>query len=192
MPGEGLLHRPSTVVGNPGITSRARRRSSWIRPLWPHVGGGYISSCPKGQVRTARTALRSDPRSGIGSQVRGSQGPRVRFSGGTRRLRTCSEPKGGRPAGPPTSSFGRFRMRHARRTGRPCATTSVRFATNVRGWRSIPSNRGWSRARSSGMRRCQWRSVRIPPRSASRPGPRRWPIGRHDLRARRASARLAT
>ena len=59
----------------------------------------YISSCPKGQVRTARTEPGSDPRSGIGSQVRWSQGQRARFTGGTRRLRTCSEPKGGRLAG---------------------------------------------------------------------------------------------
>ena len=111
MPRRRLLHRPSTAVGNSGIRSRHPDESSWIRPLWPHDAGGYISSCPKGQVRTARTAPGSDPRNGLGNQVRGSQGQRTRFSGGTRRLRTCSEPKGGRLAGPPTSSFGRFRVR---------------------------------------------------------------------------------
>ena len=49
---------PQTVhtVGNSGIRSRPSP-ISWIRPLWPPYRGIYISSCPKGQVRTARTAL---------------------------------------------------------------------------------------------------------------------------------------
>ncbi len=34
---EVLLHKPSTVVGNSGIRSRAPRLISWIRPLWPHT-----------------------------------------------------------------------------------------------------------------------------------------------------------
>ena len=49
-----VLHRSSTRPRISGITFGSIRRSSWIRPLWRLGPAGYISSCPKGQVRTAR------------------------------------------------------------------------------------------------------------------------------------------
>ncbi len=120
MPGRPLLHRPSTVVGNSGISVEALSRAFVDKAVVASNHGIYISSCPKGQVRTARTAPGSDPRSGIGNQVRWSQGRRARFTGGTRRLRTCSEPKGGRLAGFLPVPSGVF-MCPARRRGAPPA-----------------------------------------------------------------------
>src|SRR5215204_1980577 len=62
----GFLHRLSTVSTTSGITFRPCIATSWISPLWPMGAGGYISSRPKGQVRTAGTAPGSDPRGGQG------------------------------------------------------------------------------------------------------------------------------
>ena len=37
VPRRPLLHRPSTVVGNSGISTRPFSVLSWIRPLWPQT-----------------------------------------------------------------------------------------------------------------------------------------------------------
>ena len=81
-PDARLIHEPSTVVGKSGIRSDASRATSWISPLSRLGPGGYISSCPKGQVRTARpdrgVILGTVPGTGFDSRKAGGRGTRRR------------------------------------------------------------------------------------------------------------------
>ncbi len=133
------IHIPSTSVGKSGISRRRFRRSSWIRPLWPRRGGGYCWSCPKGQVRTARphrgAILGTVPGAGFGSRKAIERGARAerRDSGLVRsRCETTS--------GPPTSSFGRFRVSGMSpdRQGSADRPTRVR-RHSPREWSSAPT-----------------------------------------------------
>ena len=104
------VHIPSTFGEISGISHGRFGRSSWIRRLWPYRPGGYISSCPKGQVRTAR------PHRGaiLGTVPGAGFDGRKAVERGTRRSVRTPDLFGAvtrRQGGPPTSSFGRFVLR---------------------------------------------------------------------------------
>ena len=74
-------------------------------------------SCPKGQVRTARLHRGAILGTVPGARFEGCKARERGTRAELRGLRTCSEPTVIRPAGPPTSSFGRFHVRRGPRLG---------------------------------------------------------------------------
>ncbi len=157
------VHIPSTSAGNSGISRGRFRASSWIRRLWRHRPGRYISSCPKGQVRTARphrgAILGTVPGAGFDGRKAVERGARAeRNDSGL--VRSRCETTGG----PPTSSFGRFRVR------RRFSHSPLRLlSSSALGPRRGPSgDRGCGRAASSDPRTSlAGRSVQLTDRKAA-------------------------